>query len=163
MRSVHFSVCLLIIFCLGLERSDSVRMRPGSSFTDRPPRVQAWEEWQKIEEKELNFPEYFKEWKKRNESKDVKKSKENKESKESKESKEGKDNHSIPQRPSVHLPGDDNHPRVRWGKWKKRTGKNLSFKKWKKMEEKKKRIREENKRRKKGLKRRGSKGKVEGQ
>ena len=63
--------------------------------------------------------------------------------------------------PSVQLPGDDNHPRVRWGKWKKRTGKNLSFKKWKKREEKMKKIREENKRRKKGLKRRGNKGKVE--
>ena len=65
--------------------------------------------------------------------------------------------------PSVQLPGDDNHPRVRWEKWKKSTGKNLSFKKWKKREEKIKRIREKNKRRKKGLKRRGSKGKVEGQ
>ena len=54
MRSVHFSVCLLIIFCLGLERSDSVRMRPGSWVDDgtpKPPRVQAWEEWQKIERK----------------------------------------------------------------------------------------------------------------
>ena len=70
----------------------------------------------------------------------MKKSRESRESKESKESKEGKDNHSIPRRPSVHLPGDDNHPRVRWGKWKKRTGKNLSFKKWKKMEEKKKKL-----------------------
>ena len=143
MRSVHFSVCLLIIFCLGLERSDSVRMRPGSWVDDgtpKPPRVQAWEEWQKIERKKNSFPEYFKEWKKRNGSKEVKKSRESRESKESKESKEGKDNHSIPRRPSVHLPGDDNHPRVRWGKWKKRTGKNLSFKKWKKMEEKKKKL-----------------------
>ena len=91
----------------------------------------------------------------------MKKSRESRESKESKESKEGKDNHSIPRRPSVHLPGDDNHPRVRWGKWKKSTGRNLSFKKWKKREAKIKRIREENKRRKKGLKRRGNKGKVE--
>ena len=63
--------------------------------------------------------------------------------------------------PSVQLPGDDNHPRVRWGKWKKRTGKNLSFKKWKKREEKIKRIRKENKRKKIGLKRRRKKGKVE--
>ena len=53
-------------------------MRPGSSFTDRPPRVQAWEEWQKIEGKKPSFSEYFKEWKKRNGSKKVKKSKESK-------------------------------------------------------------------------------------
>ena len=47
-------IILLIIFCLGLERSDSVRMRPGSWVDDgtpKPPRVQAWEEWQKIERK----------------------------------------------------------------------------------------------------------------
>ena len=64
-------IILLIIFCLGLERSDSVRMRPGSWVDDgtpKPPRVQAWEEWQKIKGEKPSFDEYYKEWKKKMEA-----------------------------------------------------------------------------------------------